>query len=986
MNLARSHLSLESRCSSALAHRRASMPEGTPIWRRINLNATLAHFKRTLVRGLGQMCLQMLVAVAVIAATSALSNAAAAITYVASSTSSPGGDVTSIDVSQPAGLVAGDVMIAVISQRSGSNQIVDQAAPGWTAVVEMGDSSSLGISVYTKIFNTSEPPSYTWYMGNGGRTVAAISAFRGVDAAGVVNVSASRVNAASTTYSTPPVTTTVANAMLVAFYSAARGSGTVNTISGMTPAFNVGSGGGTAGVLVGTFYGTQAVAGVSGTKSSTANTSLVNIGALIALSPTPLDHYELSLPSSSVTCLPTTVSVTACTNSSSPCTSASTTVSGQTATLTTSGAVLGASSVTFNASGVATTTLSYPAATDGAVASVTLSGEQSAASNPRKCCPDGVACTAANSCSTTFRTAGLIFSSTANGAVATVPVQTAGTASSTYFLRAVQSNTTTAACSAALTGASSVSMAYQCNNPTSCSAGNLMSINGGSATAVQGNNNSSSLSYTTVPMTFDANGNAPFNFTFADVGQTTLRATKTVNSAVLSGSSNAFVTKPAGIVISAIKQTASPYLVNPAAASATGAKFIQAGESFGVTVTAQTSSGVATPNFGKETTPEGVLLTQALVLPVGGVTGTLANNTVAGGSFSNGVATVTNLNWSDVGIITLTPSLSDASYLGAGNVTGTTTGNVGRFIPARFALSAANVTNRASSSCMLASTFTYLGENFRLGFTLTAQNIAGTTTQNYTGSLAKFDPTSATAWNLAGISGSTVFSSTSGRLAFSSSTGSWSSGVASGVALTAAVPRLSTADGPFSYAIFGIAPVDSDGVAFATYDLKVAGSSNDHLTLGIVPLRFGRLQMQNAYGSELLALPIAMQAQYWAGAYYTTNTDDSCTAIPVSSITMGNYLKQLSACKTQLSPTSSVTMSAGKLSATALVLTKPGANNSGSVDLAMNLGATPSGSVCLGTTASSATAANMLWFGTNPTARAVFGVIKSPIIYARENY
>ena len=48
---------------------------------------------------------------------------------------------------------------------------------------------------------------------------------------------------------------------------------------------------------------------------------------------TAMDHYELSLPTSSVTCLPTTVSVTACTNSSSPCTSAATTVSGQSATL-----------------------------------------------------------------------------------------------------------------------------------------------------------------------------------------------------------------------------------------------------------------------------------------------------------------------------------------------------------------------------------------------------------------------------------------------------------------------------------------------------------------------------------------------------------------------------------------------------------------------------------------------------------------------------
>ena len=952
--------------------------------------AALLHLQLVPARVLARRLVHGLAALVVIVAVLVAEPAVAAITYVASSTNGASGKVSSIAVSLPAGLIANDVMLASISQRGGNSPIVGTAPSGWIKVLEIDDGTADGLAIYSKVATASEPASYTWVLNNSERTAAAIVAFRGVDTVGPVNASASQANAASTSYTATSVTTTVANAMLVAFYSAIDGNGTINASTGMTQAFTAATGAGPNGVVIGSSYATQGSAGASGTKVSASNTSLANLGALVALKPAlnQVEHYELSLPSNSLNCLPTTVSVTACSNSSSPCTSNATTLSGQSATLSTSGATLGASSVTFNASGVASTSLSYPSATNGTAVSVTLSGEQTAASNPRQCCPNGTACSVANACSTTFNTAGLVFSSTAGGAVATLPVQTAGTASSTYFLRAVQSNTTTAACSAALTGANSVSMAYQCNNPTSCSASNSMSVNGGSATTIQRNNSASSLSYTPVVMTFDANGNAPFNFTFADVGQTTLWATKTVNSAVLSGSSNAFVTRPAGFAVSAVAQTASPNLANPAAASATGAKFIKAGESFAATVTAQTSTGVATPNFGKETVPEGVLLTQALVLPSGGATGTLANSTVAGGSFSNGVATVTNLAWSEVGIITLTPSLSSSSYLGTGNVTGTSTGNVGRFVPDHFALSAATVTNRATSSCSPASTFTYLGENFRLGFTLTAQNSAATTTQNYSGSFAKLDPTSASTWNLAGISGSTVFSGASGRLALGSATGTWGSGVTSGVTLTAAASRASSPDGPFANAVFGIAPVDSDGVAFASYDLDadplVVG--NDHLTLAGVALRFGRLQMQNVYGSELLDLPIPVQAQYWAGSYYTTNGNDSCTAIPVSSITMGNYLKQLSACKTQLSPTGTVTLVAGKLSGTGLLLTKPGANNAGSVDLAINLGTVPTGAVCLGTSASSATAANMPWFGANPGARAAFGVFKSPIIYGRENY
>ena len=112
-----------------------------------------------------------------------------------------------------------------------------------------------------------------------------------------------------------------------------------------------------------------------------------------------VDHYELSLPTSSISCLPTTVMVTACANTSSPCTSTDTSASGSTATLATTAGTLAATTLTFNSAGVATTTLSYPAAANGTSVSITLSGEQIAATHPRQCCPNGINCSAASSCS-----------------------------------------------------------------------------------------------------------------------------------------------------------------------------------------------------------------------------------------------------------------------------------------------------------------------------------------------------------------------------------------------------------------------------------------------------------------------------------------------------------------------------------------------------------------------------------------------------------
>ena len=717
--------------------------------------------------------------------------------------------------------------------------------------------------------------------------------------------------------------------------------------------------------------------------------------------PLPVNHYEVSLPTTSLSCNPSTVTVTACADSSSPCTNAATTVNGQTATVSTSGATLGAGTLTFNSAGVATTTLSYPSAANGTTASVTLAGESAPATAARQCCPNGTSCAVSNSCSTTFNTAGFIVSASANGAAATLPAQTAGTASGTYYLRAVQTSTSTKACEAALTGANTVNWAYECNNPTTCSGSNLMSLNGGVATTIQRNNNASVASYTSVPMSFDANGNAPFTFTFGDVGQTTLWASKSAGGSLLStlaGSSNAFVVKPAGFTVTGISQTASPNLVNPAAASAAGAKFVKAGESFGATVTAVTSGGAATPNFGRETVPEGVLLTRALVLPSGGAGGTLANATVAGGSFSGGVATVSNLSFNEVGIITLTPSSADGDYLGAGSVTGTTTGNIGRFVPAQFAVSASTTTHRAALSCSPASAFTYLGENFRLGFTLTAQNSAGTTTQNYTGSFAKLDPTAATGWNLAGRDATTVFTTASGRLSLGTAAGSWSNGVASAVTITANAARATTPDGPFS-ASFGIAPVDSDGVAMAAFDLASAsGGSNDRTAVGVLALRVGRLRLANAVGSQTRALALPVTVQSWTGTAFDTNALDSCTSVPAAAVSFGNLRRTLTIADTAVTG-SSVALAAGL---GRLTLSAPLGGRYGSADVTLSLGSSATDASCLqpwspGIGDAATAGANLAflrgaWCATSydkdPSARATWGLYQGAdaVLYQRENY
>lgn len=335
----------------------------------------------------------------------------------------------------------------------------------------------------------------------------------------------------------------------------------------------------------------------------------------------PVDHYEVWLPSRTLACLGSTVTVVACSDSSSPCTSAAGGVAGQTATLSASGAAaVGSPVLTFDATGKASTTLSYPLATQDTVVTLSLGGEQTTALNPRQCCPDGAACSATDACPTTFDLAGFAIAAATNGAATTVATQTAGTTSSTHVLRAVKTGTDTAACEAALTGPQSIDWAVQCNNPAACSIGDRMTISGSASRAVPGHGASDSATYSAVPMTFDANGNAPFTFAYADAGQVSLFVRKLaagLQATPLIGRSNAFVTRPAGFTIGNVRQTASPNRGNPGATDASGGAFVAAGEAFGATVTAVASNGAATPNFGREATPQGVTLQATLLQPAG---------------------------------------------------------------------------------------------------------------------------------------------------------------------------------------------------------------------------------------------------------------------------------------------------------------------------------------------------------------------------------
>lgn len=525
------------------------------------------------------------------------------------------------------------------------------------------------------------------------------------------------------------------------------------------------------------------------------------------------------------------------------------------------------------------------------------------------------------------------------------------------------------------------------------------------------------------------NGVSTFNLGTTDIGRysLTLRdATGGFATGNIDGSTGILTVRPFSVVVSGISQSGTN---NPNGSAATDTVFAKAGASFQATVAgyrwsatadtnvaggdgvpdasatlAQTTAGGVAPGFSSTVTLSPVAASQT---PATGVLGTLSNGTVS--SFSSGSSTPNTLQYSEVGSFLLNTTGVVSNFISSGlsldatvfNATGLQNARIGRFKPSHFALSSTSSTHRSAQSCSPASAFTYQGELFQLGFTLTAQNANNATTVNYTGAFAKLDPTVASNFALTGLAGTLPLRSTGGtpRLSLGTSTGSWSNGVASGITLPALVTRASTPEAVLS-ASLGVAPLDSDGTILSSHDLDTSypADSVDAGLIGTLDIRFGRLRLLPAIGPQDRDLPLPLSAQHWNGSSFVTNTLDSCTRITSTNVNFGQYRRTITASDTSLK-TSPITLASG---AATLWLNKPAAGRAGTYDVTLSLGSSAADGSCLtglspGAGDSATVGANLAYlrgawcsatYDKDPSARATFGLFRGAVhlIHQRENY
>lgn len=311
----------------------------------------------------------------------------------------------------------------------------------------------------------------------------------------------------------------------------------------------------------------------------------------------------------------------------------------------------------------------------------------------------------------------------------------------------------------------------------------------------------------------------------------------------------------------------------------------------------------------------------------------------------------------------------------------TNTALFGRFYPSSFNLSSSSLL----AACT-ASNVSYQGQAFTLNATVDAMTLG-----TYLTSRTMPSYSNATINYAAENANNGV--DLSSRLTIAA--GTWANGRYTLNTNSAVFSRASNPDNAFDALDIGIKVTDVDGALLTATDMNPttavvcsgAACTYKKLALTATKMRYGRIKLQNIYGSELLPLNLPLVAQYYNGSDYITNTLDNCTIIPASSMMMTNYANNLNACDTQLSPTANLTLVAGVSNFT---LSSPNLINTGSVDMTLNLTAVAANTICLSTVETPATAANLPWFGTNPTARATFGIYSGHSInrqiYFRELY
>jgi len=487
-------------------------------------------------------------------------------------------------------------------------------------------------------------------------------------------------------------------------------------------------------------------------------------------------------------------------------------------------------------------------------------------------------------------------------------------------LRAIESDPDTGECTALKPAAGfEVNFGYECQNPTSCSSGKLLSVDGES---VSGFSNGTSPQYDPVTIDFDDTGTAALTLNYQDAGQIQVYASAVVSvsggtgeTVAVTGSSNPFVVRPFALRMVDIEDSSGN--PNPGGDETSGSGFVSAGSDFFVTIEsylyqpadddadndgypdsdAVLTDNDLTPNFSQQ-----IDLSINAFSPLGAdsLAGDLEGDApLLATAFSAGAATAT-LRYLEVGSITLLAG--PVNYLGSGDID-IPTAKIGRFYPDYFELSAVSLETQCPA--IGSTALIYMQQPFEsFEYLIEAKAVGGTITTKY--DIAYYTTDEVKIAAEAGDDGVDL----SARINSSSISG-WTEGVIDRV--SAPISDLTFTrngggggfeDGPYEDVRLGFYIDETNGLGDGNnfesgalnFDPTVAGSCGASCT-GIqigsnsYDVYYGRLYIQSAHGPENQDLSVAFSVQYWNGSGFVTALNDSCSQVPLSNITFdGNSI------------------------------------------------------------------------------------------------
>lgn len=454
------------------------------------------------------------------------------------------------------------------------------------------------------------------------------------------------------------------------------------------------------------------------------------------------------------------------------------------------------------------------------------------------------------------------------------------------YLRAVKTNDQTGVCDDIFDGARTVKFdtGYVAPNTASLAAQMRMLINGVTIDGV-----------TDVAVNFDPlNGHkAELTVNYPDAGQITISAEDTVDTgATLKGTSDVFVVRPDRLEF--VLEDNHAVTDNSYALNEAGSVFKKTNQDFPITINAVNKDGVITQNFHSSELSAGALsFNHTLVYPTTGVSGVVTPDE-SGVSFSNGVASF-NAKWSEVGILGLDIAVASTGYLTHSEGFSGQISNIGRFVPAAFYLVP------PVELPPMCDSFTYLAQPFKAKYTIRALSDEadnGIVTQNYFGPLAKANLVMKLENNEPTAKYKSfdnfVDSNSVSRLIDRTSLGTWSAGLYALDNSQFQLKRDTAVDGPFKAVQFVLEVTDGESSPFTllkglnedphTNNLALACNAASpatctgvKLNTSLMEFRYGRLVLEDTYGSAFSPIQIPLKTEYWDDTQWKLNTLDNCS-------------------------------------------------------------------------------------------------------------